>query len=139
MKVMFDTNIYLSVYLFRSQKLFDMLKQTGEQQKIIVSEIVLEEVLGKIFEYTSGKEGFTNELISKVYSFITKKAEVKIFYNHIKHNKVDIRDKNDTNILQSFLESDADIFVTGDKDFLSIKKYSSKIMSPTDFMLLELN
>jgi predicted nucleic acid-binding protein len=45
-----------------------------------------------------------------------------------------IRDKDDIPLLASAIEADADVFITGDKDFDDIKIARPKIMKPKDYI-----
>jgi predicted nucleic acid-binding protein len=48
-----------------------------------------------------------------------------------------IRDPKDRPILRAALEAHADLFLTGDKDFLEANVSNPKIMSVADFMVLD--
>jgi predicted nucleic acid-binding protein len=45
-----------------------------------------------------------------------------------------IRDKDDILLLASAIETNADIFITGDKDFDEIKIIKPKIMKPREYI-----
>lgn len=55
--------------------------------------------------------------------------------NPEKENYPEIRDEKDFPILVTAIESDIDIFLTGDKDFLAVKNLDRpKIMTMTEFL-----
>jgi predicted nucleic acid-binding protein len=52
------------------------------------------------------------------------------------HNvlNVNIRDKNDEEVLISAVQANVDLFITGDKDFNDINLSKPVILTPTEFL-----
>jgi predicted nucleic acid-binding protein len=62
-----------------------------------------------------------------------KSFELYEYRNNDDHVSIEIRDKKDAKILQSAIESDCKILITGDKDFFERKYSEITILTPRDF------
>jgi len=127
-RVIFDTNIWISFLISKSMKDID---------KLIFSErIVLlfsDELMTEFIDVTSReklKPYFTKEDIASLIDLIEEYGEiVKV------KTKVNIcRDKEDNFLLSLAKEGKADYLITGDKDLLILDKFEkTKITSLTSF------
>ncbi len=128
MKVMLDTNILISAFVFKSKKMNELIYKLSKEHEIIICSYTVEE-LEKLID-TKFKvslkdldEFLKNFPFNLVYS--PTSVDNKLF---------SIRDKNDYIILHTAIIEDVDIFITGDKDFDDINIEKPEIMSVTDFL-----
>ena len=128
MKVMLDTNILVSAFVFKSKIMNDLIYKISNNYEIIICSYIIEEL---------------NELIK--YKFKIKQETLQNFFNEfpytlvhsptqIKNKLFKIRDDNDYIILHTAIMENVDIFITGDKDFYEIDIDKPKIMSVSEFL-----
>ena len=121
-----DANIWFSIFISGN---YDWLIKEAEQNKIeIFSCSDLEIELNRVLHYPKSKKWIGNS--SDEYIFIQKEISRTI---EIKHNFKDCRDPDDNYIIDLFLQSKSDFFVTGDKDILALKQFSASVISFSTF------
>ena len=124
MRIMLDTNILISVIFFPSNQTRNLIKRITEQNEIVICDYVIEE-LSLVIER----------------KFSSRKPALKDFFHSLPFDLVqvkrnpEIRDEKDFPILVTAIESDIDIFLTGDKDFLALKDIKKpKMMTMTEYL-----
>lgn len=130
MRIMLDTNILISVIFFPSNQTRNLIKRITEQNEIVICDYVIEEL---------------SLVIEKKFS--SRKSALKVFFHNLPFDLVqvkrnpekekypEIRDEKDFPILVTAIESDIDIFLTGDKDFLALKDIKKpKMMTMTEYL-----
>lgn len=133
MRVFVDTNIVISTMLFPNGKVAKVFSYMLNHHTIIISSYTKEEC----------QEVFEKKFPSKI-------DQLELFFNGIKFEEFhspeeidedkypQIRDIKDLPILVSAILSDADILLTGDKDFEDIKIDKPLIFTPSKYFdLLE--
>lgn len=128
MRVMLDTNILISAFVFRSKKMNELIYKLSTEHEIVICSYTIEELkelVDKKFNVTQNDlDEFLKDFpFTLVYSPTT--VENKLF---------EIRDKDDYIILHTAIIEDADVFITGDKDFNDIDIDKPEIMSVTEFL-----
>lgn len=128
MKVMLDTNILISAFVFKSKKMNELIYKLSKEHEIIICSYTVEELKELIdtkFKVSQKEldEFFKDFPFNLVYS--PTNVENKLF---------NIRDKDDYIILHTAIIEDVDIFITGDKDFNDIDIDKPKIMNTTEFL-----
>lgn len=132
MKILFDTNVLISVFLAfkRGNVCYDIIDHAVEEHELYYTSFIITEfkrVFKKDFHYPES-------IINKFTTFITK------FFSKGKASQVleDVcRDSNDNQILADALVNEIEIIITGDKDLLEIKNYKDiKIISPKEYWKL---
>lgn len=133
MKVMLDTNIIISAVLFpkgRAAQAF--LKSMAPPYEPIVCDYVMEELHNKFAEKFPDRMDALEEFLQAASSFIlivpTPEAEL------VEESR--IRDPKDRPILRAALDSQADLFLTGDKDFLESSVTDPRIISVAEFLAM---
>ena len=128
MRVFVDTNIVISAMLFPNGKVAKVFSHLLEKHTVIISSYTKEECV-EVFEK----------------KFPAKKEQLEIFFDGINFEefkspeKLDekkypkIRDIKDLPVLVSAILSDADILLTGDKDFEDIKIDKPLIFTPSKY------
>lgn len=126
---MLDTNVIISILIFRSKQLKKMLELISEKYNLVLSTYVLdglEEVVKRKF----------NDKISDLNYFLYN-LSFEIYYTPktvIDESFVKVRDVKDEPVLYSTIMSDVDILITGDKDFDDIDIEKPVILTPSEFM-----
>ena len=128
MKVMLDTNILVSAFVFKSKKMNQLIYKLSTEHEIVICSYTIEELkelLDTKFKVTQKDlDEFLKDFpFILVYSPTT--VENKLF---------EIRDKNDYIILHTAIIEDVDVFITGDKDFNDIDIDKPEIMNATEFL-----
>ena len=128
MRIFVDTNIIISAILFPKGKTSAVFSYIIETHEIIISTYTIKEC-ESVFER----------------KFPSKISALKIFLNELKYElfstpqNIDarkypaIRDVTDLPILVSAILSDADILLTGDKDFKDIKIEKPLVIAPDQY------
>ncbi len=126
MRVFLDTNVLASALGTRGL-CEDVLRETLTSHDLIVAVPLLKElerVLVKKFKVP-------NSIVDNAISSL-KQASIEAKPEH--NMKFPIQDKDDILILSCAIQGKADIFVTGDKELLKLKKGDNmKIVSPREF------
>ena len=129
MRIMLDTNILISVVIFNSAKLKQMLVDICDNHTLVLSSYVINEAE----EVTERK--FPNKK-QAMYEFLYN-LPCELVYTPetiIEEQAVDLRDKKDVPVLYSAIISDVDILITGDKDFEDIEIEKPEIMTANEFL-----
>ena len=133
MKVVLDTNIFLSGWLWGGTP--DLVLKLGEDRLIDVcaSEVLLNEL-----QATLSRNKFRSKLqilgvtVSDLMAGVRYLVEV---YPISEINVPSLRDRNDNMILATAIAADADAIVTGDLDLLVLQEYEGiVIVTARDFI-----
>ena len=128
MRVMLDTNILVSAFVFKSKKMNNLIEYLSKSHEIVICSYVVDElkelVISKFNVELKELDKFLNDFpFDLVYSPTT--VENKLF---------EIRDIDDYIILHTAIIEDVDVLITGDKDFFDIDIDKPEIMTTTDFL-----
>lgn len=127
-KIVIDTNVYLSAIIFGGspRKVIELAK--GKRVKAYTSTLILLEVsekLNKKFSWDQEKVQVVLKAISKIAEVVTPKIKLKV----VKENH------SDNKVLGCAMVADADYIVTGDKHLLNLKSFEkTKIVTSSDFL-----
>lgn len=130
MKVVFDTNIFISALVIPGSLAENaILKIIEGEDALIISKEIINEVLSVL----STKFNRDREALSHVAVNLSELAEL---VNPAKRIRV-FKDKPDNRILECALCGKADAVVTGDKEMLRLRKYKGiKIISLKEYLEL---
>ena len=127
MKVMLDTNVIISIMIFNSDILKEMLEIIIKKYKLVISTYVLEETKEVIKRKFSDNYKDFEDFLSKLPYELYRTPQIK-------KKLVHIRDINDEPILYSAIMSNVDVFITGDKDFMDLNINKPEILNPSEFL-----
>jgi len=129
LKVVFDTNIYISAIIFGGSPDICLDIARGGQIELYTSKTALLELANKLRDKFYYSEEDVEEVLIALSGFIKIVAPVERV-NEIK------ADPSDNRILEAAMEAKADFIVSGDKKhILSLKEFrSTKILSATEFL-----
>lgn len=126
MKIFLDTNVLVSAVATRGL-CADVLREVLVSHRFILSCLILDELKAALHQ----KLQLPDELIDEFIEMIRQDAHVA---TPGKSPDLGVRDKDDPAILSSALHGNADLFVTGDKELLALKKVGTmEIVSPRMF------
>lgn len=131
MRVLIDTNVLISAALGANSTPFQAyVKATSYPNHGLICEQNVDE-MKRIFN-----KKFPNRLTSldKFLSAALLTLELVPMPTDELISETKIRDVNDRPILRAAIESNADILLTGDKDFLESSVKNPMIMTPADFL-----
>lgn len=131
MKVMIDTNIFISAALFPKGRAAEALfKALSAPYQPVVCDYVIDELHRKFQEKFPDR---TVELEAFLYTALPAFDIVTTPENAVAA-ETKIRDPKDRPILRAALNAGADLFLTGDKDFLESSVEDPRIISVSDFL-----
>jgi len=128
MKVVFDTNIFISAFIIPgSQAENAVLKIIEGRDVLLLSKGILDELLTVL----STKFSRDKEEISRVAVILSEIAEWVVPSEKIKV----LNDDPDNRILECAVSGNADVIVTGDKQLLRLRGYEkTKIISLKEYL-----
>lgn len=128
MKVMLDTNILISAFIFKSSIMKQLMYELSKNHEIFICSYTINELKDLIEnKFKVNIKALDKFLKDFPFTFVKSPDNPKedLFY---------IRDKEDYIILYSAIIANVDIFITGDKDFKDVNVSKPKILKPTDFI-----
>ena len=131
MRIMIDTNVIISAALFpngRAAKAF--YKAMLPPYEPMICDYIVEELRKKFIEKFPGKQSEMEEFLHNALNFI----ELVNTPDKAEESEELIRDPKDRPILRAALNEHAELFLTGDKDFLESSVSDPRIVSVATFL-----
>lgn len=131
MRVMLDTNVLLSIAIFRSKALSMMLSsicESSDQQLVLSSYCI-----GECYEVAERKKPALIPALDRFFEAISFEM-IHTPQTLPEHDWFSIRDKDDEKVLYSAIAANVDVLVTGDKDFADIPIEKPEILTPHEFI-----
>ena len=128
MRVVFDTNIFISAFVIPGSLAEKaILKIIEEEDCLLISVHIIDEVLSVL----SSKFGRDREELSHVAVTLSELAEMVKPARRIKL----LKDEADNRILECAIYGEADLLVTGNKEILQLGEYKGvKIISLREYL-----
>lgn len=128
MRVMLDTNILISAFLFKSKNMNALIEKLSKEHEIIICSYTIEELKELI------KVKFKVD-IKELDEFL-RDFPFDLVYSpmNIEEKLFNIRDKDDYIILYTAMIENVDVFITGDKDFDDVDIERPEIMNAREFL-----
>ena len=128
MRIMLDTNILVSAFIFKSKRMNGLIYRLSKDHEIVICSYTIEELQ----ELMDNK---FNVSLQELDDFL-KDFPFDLVYSpkNVKDKLFEIRDKDDYIILHTAIIEEVDVFVTGDKDFKDIDIDKPEIMTATEFL-----
>ena len=129
MRVMLDTNIFVSMIFFPSTQTRELSKRLTDSHQIIVCDYVIEELRIVTDRKFSGKRNDIDRFFFELpFELVYTPKMVDL------DDLPEIRDSKDSPILAAAVMEDVDVLVTGDKDFLILDIDMPEIVTMADFL-----
>ncbi len=128
MRIMLDTNILISAFVFKSKKMNELISKLSKEHEIIICSYTVEELKELINSKFKVSQKDLDEFL-KDFPF-----DLVYSPTNVENKLFEIRDKDDYIILHTAIIENVDIFITGDKDFDVIDIDKPEIMSVKEFL-----
>lgn len=125
---MVDTNVLISLLVFSSKKMNQMMECIFTEHQLVLSSYIVEELKDVVRRKFPNKAGVVDTLLAKMdyeYVYTPDILDEKLFK---------IRDVKDYPVLYTAVLEDVDILVTGDSDFGDIDVEKPEILKPAEFV-----
>ena len=127
MRVMLDTNVLISAFVFDSFRMNKVIENIIYENKLILSSYVVDELKLVVEKKFVGKKEILDEFLTALpfeLVYTPDKIDKKLF---------EIRDESDYPVLYSAILEDVDILITGDKDFFDVEIEKPEILTPVQY------
>ncbi len=124
---MLDTNVLISVLLFPSERMNQMMDYIFKNHELVLSSYVVEELKDVVNRKFPKKAGVVDTLLAKMsyeYVYTPETIDESLF---------SIRDMKDYPVLYTAILEDVDVLITGDRDFEDVDVERPEIMAPGEF------
>ena len=133
MKVVLDTNVLVSAWLWRGLPNNLIYLARREEIQICISESLLAE-LENTLSYKKLQQKIQSLNLSKEQLMIGTR-EITYIYPTEELIVPELRDPDDTIVLATAIAANAEVIITGDRDLLILQEYQNiQIMTATDFL-----
>ncbi|MCL1884968.1 MAG: putative toxin-antitoxin system toxin component, PIN family [Defluviitaleaceae bacterium] len=127
MRVMFDTNILVSAFVFRSKKIYAVVDYVISYHELVLPSYVVDELRDVVVRKFP-------KMVYEVDSFLTALSFTLAYTpNQLPRGLFEIRDISDAPILYTAIIEGIDVLITGDKDFDDVDVEMPVIMSIANF------
>ncbi|MDL2291219.1 putative toxin-antitoxin system toxin component, PIN family [Desulfovibrio sp. OttesenSCG-928-F20] len=131
MRIMLDTNVLISAFVFESKHISDMIDVLTEGHTIVLPSYVIEELKRVVAEKFSHKYGALNRFLTNLpFEFVYTPENID------KNKYPTLRDIDDVPVLATAIIEDVDVLLTGDKDFENLGLKRPAILTPSHFLQL---
>ena len=129
MRIMLDTNILISIAIFNSDRLKQMLTEICDKHILVLSSYIIQEAEDVTErKFPKKRQAMYEFLFNLPYELVYTPETI------LKEKILSIRDKKDIPVLYSAVIADVDLLITGDKDFEDIKIEKPEILTVNQFM-----
>ena len=125
---MVDTNVLISLLMFSSKKMNQMMECIFTEHQLVLSSYIVEKLKDVVRKKFAGKAGVVDTLLAKMnyeYVYTPDILDETLF---------EIRDVKDYPVLYTAILEDVDILVTGDNDFSDVDVEKPEILTLTEFV-----
>lgn len=128
MRIMVDTNVLISLLVFSSKKMNQMMECIFMEHQLVLSSYVVQELKDVVRIKFASKVVVVDTLLAKMnyeYVYTPDMLDETLFV---------IRDVKDYPVLYTAILEDVDILVTGDSDFRDVDIDKPEILKPAEFV-----
>ena len=130
MKVVFDTNIFISAFVIPGSKAEEAYLRALKRDFVLYSSVAIltetAQTLREKFDWSNSKITHLLKTISKVAAVIKTQPHLHL-----------LSDEPDNRVLECAEAADADFIVTGNKHLLSLRHFQhSRIVRLSDFLMI---
>ncbi len=128
MRIMLDTNVLISGFIFGSSRIREMTRWITDHHQLILSSYVVDELREVVARKAPASLAALDDFLVRL--------PFEMCYTPTRLPKelpFEIRDPDDEKVLYSAIIAEADILITGDKDFADVVIDKPLIMTPGQF------
>lgn len=133
MRVMLDTNILVSAFVFRSKRIYAVIDYIVSYHELVLPSYVVDELKDVVSRKFPKMEGSLDEFLTALsftLAYSPKQMPIGLF---------EIRDASDAPILYTAIIEGVDVLITGDKDFADVDVEKPDIMTVAGFEMNYIN
>ena len=128
MKLVFDTNFYISAFVIPDSKAEKALLKVLEEDTLLISKDIINETLSVL----STKFHHDREALSHLAIYLSEVAQM---VEPVGVKLTVLKDEPDNRILECAVSGKADVIVTGDKEMVMLKEFKGiRIMSLKEYL-----
>lgn len=129
MRIMLDTNIFISMIFFPSAQTRELARRLTESHQIVVCDYVIEELRLVTERKFPAKRKFLDQFFMELpFELVYTPKELDL------NEFPEMRDVKDSPILATAIMEGIDVFLTGDKDFLVLDVETPEILTMKEFL-----
>ena len=129
MRIMLDTNIFISMIFFPSYQTRELAKKLTESHQIVVCDYVIEELRLVTERKFPAKRIYIDRFFMELpFELVYTPKELDL------NEFPEMRDVKDSPILATAIMENIDVFLTGDKDFLVLNIEVPEILTMSEFL-----
>lgn len=129
MRIMLDTNIFISMIFFPSAQTRELARRLTESHQIVVCDYVIEELRLVTKRKFPAKRKFLDRFFMELpFELVYTPKELDL------NEFPEMRDVKDFPILATAIMESIDVFLTGDKDFLVLDVETPEILIMKGFL-----
>lgn len=129
MRIMLDTNIFISMIFFPSEQTRELARRLTESHQIVVCDYVIEELRLVTERKFSAKRKYLDRFFLELpFELVYTPKEMAL------SDFPEMRDVKDAPILATAIMESIDVFLTGDKDFLVVDIEIPEILTMKEFL-----
>ena len=133
MRIMLDTNVLISAFVFKSKIMNDVIESVLTDHKLVLSSFIIEELKRVVSIKFQGKSKALDEFLTAIPYELVYTPEI------MDKSLFEIRDEMDYPVLYTAIIENVDILVTGDKDFSDVEVEKPDILTPAQFAEIYIN
>lgn len=128
MRILVDTNVILSAFVFGSGRFETLLEFIATSHELVIAQQIADEARSVTSRKLPDRSIHLERFLSR--------SDVQLIQasHQSEHGSALMRDESDEPILRTALEHGVDIIVSGDKDFLALEIDRLQILSPASFI-----
>ena len=129
MRIMLDTNIFISMIFFPSAQTRELARRLTDSQQIVVCDYVIEELrLVTERKFPAKRKVLDRFFMELPFELVYTPKELDL------NEFPEMRDVKDSPILATAIMEGIDVFLTGDKDFLVLDVETPEILTMKEFL-----
>ena len=129
MRVMLDTNMFMSVIFFPSKQTRELARRLTDSHQIVVCDYVVEELrLVTDRKFPAKRKSLDRFFLELPFELVYTPKALDL------NGFPEMRDTKDSPILATAIMEGIDVFVTGDKDFLVLDVEIPEIVTMAEFL-----
>ncbi len=125
---MVDTNVLISLLVFSSKKMNQMMECIFTEHQLVLSSYIVEELKDVVRRKFADKAGVVDTLLAKMNYEYVYTPDI------LNETLFEIRDVKDYPVLYTAILEDVDILVTGDSDFSDVNVEKPEFLTPAEFV-----
>lgn len=133
MRIMLDTNVLISAFVFKSKIMNDVIESVLTDHKLVLSSFIIEELKRVVSIKFQGKSKALDEFLTAIPYELVYTPEI------MDKSLFEIRDEMDYPVLYTAIIENVDILVTGDKDFSDVEVEKPDILTPAQYAEIYIN